>query len=422
MSSQAYDVIVLGAGIAGLTATRALSEAGKRVLLLEGKPHVGGRMLTHHVSGLAQPIELGAEFIHGRPPELLALLEEAGLETYEGQGEQLCFLDGALQSCPHDEEAWKLLDGMQAIADRDGDMSFEQYLARSTASDEDKARARNYVEGFNAADANVIGIRGLARQQAAEDAIEGDRVARVALGYKALADYVRDRALAGGATLLFETAVNRVEWQPGHCTVHAEGGRQWSARQVLCALPLGVLQASSVQFEPMPERTLQAAQSLRAGAVQRLVLQFNDRFWAPAHRDMHFLFAQALSPSTYWTTAPRTSPLLTAWSGGPRALAVNSSDDLTRDALHSLQQIFARPVEPLLTAAHHHDWQADPYARGAYSYAPSGAADASAVLSQPVAQTLFFAGEHTDITGHPGTVHGALRSGLRAARQVLAAR
>jgi monoamine oxidase len=66
-----------------------------------------------------------------------------------------------------------------------------------------------------------------------------------------------------------------------------------------------------------------------------------------------------------------------------------------------------------------HDWQADPFARGAYSYVPAGAADASLHLSYPVDGTLFFAGEHTDTSGHWGTVHAALRSGLRAAEQLL---
>ena len=73
-----------------------------------------------------------------------------------------------------------------------------------------------------------------------------------------------------------------------------------------------------------------------------------------------------------------------------------------------------------LVSWHLHDWQADEYSLGAYSYALAGGAGASALLAQPVAGTLFFAGEHTDTSGHPGTVHGALRSGLRAAAQVLA--
>jgi monoamine oxidase len=64
-------------------------------------------------------------------------------------------------------------------------------------------------------------------------------------------------------------------------------------------------------------------------------------------------------------------------------------------------------------------WQSDPWTLGAYSYTPAGAAHCSAIMAEPVNNTLFFAGEHTDVTGHWGTVHGALRSGLRAAQQIL---
>ncbi len=409
-----YDCIVLGAGIAGLASARMLAEAGRSVLLLEAQGRVGGRMLTHHAPGLAQPIELGAEFVHGRPPELLALLAEAGLETYEARGEQACWVDGRLGSCPEDGGAWELLDGMDAAGP---DMSFDAYLARTEASAADKERARNYVEGFNAADAREIGTVGLARQQAAEDAIDGDWNGRVVPGYGALADFLHEKVLAAGAEVRLRTPVERVVWQPGACTVHVTG-QVFAARQVVCALPLGVLQAGVVAFAPAPARALAAASALRSGTVQRMVLQFSERFWAPAREQMHFLFAQGLHPPTYWTTAPRPSPLLTCWVGGPRALSTPDATALRESALLSLQRMFG-PLGDKLLAAHFHDWLADPYTRGAYSSVPAGAAHAPSVLAEPVERTLFFAGEHTDTTGHPGTVHGALRSGLRAAEQVL---
>ena len=416
MKPWEYDSIVLGAGIAGLAAARVLAQAGRQVLVLEAQGRVGGRMRTHHAAGLPQPIELGAEFIHGRPPELLALLNEAKLDIVETEGDQLCYTRGAIAKCPEDD-AWALLEGMEATAAEAGDMSFDAYLARSSGSAENKRRARGYVEGFNAADASEIGIAGLARQQAAEDAIEGSRAARVVRGYQSLAEYVRDRALGAGATLMLDTPVAEIAWQPGACTVRAADGRRWSAKQIVCTLPLGVLQAGSVTFTPRSDQTLRAAMSLRAGLVQRLVLQFHERWWAAEHPHMHFLFAPEMYPPTWWTTLPLKSPLLTAWTGGPRAR--NGSSGLVTQSVHALEQMFARPLKAALAATHHVDWNTEPCTRGAYSYAPAGAVDASRILSQPVEHTLFFAGEHTDITGHPGTVHGALRSGLRAAQQAL---
>ena len=76
-------------------------------------------------------------------------------------------------------------------------------------------------------------------------------------------------------------------------------------------------------------------------------------------------------------------------------------------------------LKKLVVAAHTHDWQADPFSCGAYSYAVAGGAEAPRDLAAPIADTLFFAGEATDFTGHHGTVHGALASGVRAAQEVL---
>jgi monoamine oxidase len=85
----------------------------------------------------------------------------------------------------------------------------------------------------------------------------------------------------------------------------------------------------------------------------------------------------------------------------------------------TLGNIFMREdLASLLLSWHTHDWQRDPLIRGAYSYAPAGAVRASEVLAQPVACNLYFAGEHTDTTGHLGTVHAALRSGLRVVEQI----
>ena len=415
-----HDVIVLGAGIAGLAAARQIAEAGRRVLLLEARERVGGRMETLHPPGNTHPIELGAEFIHGRPPELLALLKEAGLETVEAEGENLCYRGGRLGGCEDEASPWELLDGLDDFAREHGDVSFDTYLAATGAPEGVRQRARGYVEGFNAADAGVIGIVGLARQQAAEDAIAGDHNGRVVRGYSALSAYVHARAIAAGADVLLGTPVTHVEWAADHgCTVRANDGRSWQAARVVCALPLGVLQSGSVTFSPAPERTLAAVHSLRSGDALRMVLVFREAWWRMRFPRLHFLFAQECFPPTWWTTAPQASPLLTAWAGGPRAAAVHDRDTLLRDALRVLEQVFGQGYDRALAGALWHDWSRDPYALGAYSYAPAGAADAAASLSEPVDNILFFAGEHTDTTGHPGTVHGALRSGLRAAQQVL---
>ncbi len=419
MEDRSYDCVVVGAGVAGLAAGRALAEAGQRVLVLEAQGRVGGRLLTVHVQGEETPIELGAEFVHGQPPQLVALLEEAGLASYETGGQDWQYVGGELREAAGDDDSPFAL--LEELSEEAPDQTFDKFLAERQPAEGVARRARRYVEGFNAADAGRIGTRGLARQQAAEDGIEGDRAWRLQGGYAGVAEYLRDRAVAAGATVLLETPVQEIAWQRGEVAVSA-GMRRFKARRVIVTVPLGVLQSGRLRLTPTPEEAMEAAQSLAAGAVQRIVLQFRDQFWEEKAPGMRFLFTDGESPSTWWTSSPRASTLLVGWMGGPRAAAADLAT-LQAGALRSLERIFALPagtLESELVSFHQHDWQSDAFALGAYSYAPAGAGEAAATLARPVEGTVYFAGEHTDTTGHPGTVHGALGSGLRAAAQVLA--
>src|SRR5689334_4754619 len=129
MEVATADVLVLGAGVAGLAAARELSRAGLRVVVIEARDRVGGRIFTQHVAGHPLPIELGAEFIHGRPPESFGLVQQAGLLAYELNGEQWLARDGRLASSDSLwEQTARLFAHMAAAADPD--RSFESFLAR----------------------------------------------------------------------------------------------------------------------------------------------------------------------------------------------------------------------------------------------------------------------------------------------------
>src|ERR1700760_2789400 len=110
LGSAMKDVIVVGAGISGLAAARMLAEAGLQVLLLEARDRVGGRIYTVPAAQGELPIELGAEFIHGLPPELIGLVEEAGLTRFELEGESLCYIDSRLQPCPEQQGVEQIFD------------------------------------------------------------------------------------------------------------------------------------------------------------------------------------------------------------------------------------------------------------------------------------------------------------------------
>jgi monoamine oxidase len=421
--AKTFDIIVIGAGIAGLAAARALAKAGKNVLLLEARERVGGRIKTVHVAGGDFPVELGAEFVHGRPPELWGLIEEAGLHAYELNGRQMCFESGALVECSRGDSFSVLED----LSEEEPDLSFADWIATRNLPEETARAATSFVEGFNAADARRIGTVALAKQQKAEDAIEGDRLFRMEDGYSTLASYVLNKFEEAGGTVSLSTLVEAVTWHKGAVRVAALSAMDaqrvdFAARQCVLTLPLGVLQAGSVQFDPQPQSVMAAATRLAMGSARRITYRFHERFWQERSPEMSFLFADEGMPRVWWTPSPHSAPHITGWTGGPRALATGQDEDFARTGLRTLAKMFGiaeNELHVLLKDWHTHDWQRDPLSLGAYSYAPKGAVDASEMMAEPVEETLFFAGEHTDTTGHWGTVHGALRSGVRAARQVL---
>src|ERR1700722_15616651 len=195
MKDRTHDVVVIGAGMAGLTAARALAEAGLKVLVIEAQDRIGGRILTQHVGDEA--IELGAEFIHGRPTELWALIDEAGLETYERGGAQVCFEDGLLSDCGGEmDDVFAPLEKLEDFHEED--VSFAEYLDRGNGPAEERGRIVGYVEGFNAADHREVSAASLGAQQKAEDASEGNHTYRLRGGYDQLPKYLAQRIVEYG--------------------------------------------------------------------------------------------------------------------------------------------------------------------------------------------------------------------------------
>ena len=424
--SEVWDVVVVGAGMAGLMCARMLAEQGVRVLIVEARDRVGGRVCTER-SAEGAPVEMGAEFVHGRPEELLALIAEAGCEMVEVEGTQMCLDGGALAEC--DEGRGGTFDALEELKTFAGkDVSFAAYLEARGVGAQERGAATGYVEGFNAADAQVVSARALGRQQAAEDAMGGDRAYRVREGYDRLPEFLAKRVRAAGGEVRLGTRVRRIAWRQGRVAVETDGGALACSRAVI-TLPLGVLLGGGVAIEPEPVEVMRAAGAMRMGEVCRFTMRFRRRWWEamepqPAMRAMSFLLTFGQMPPVWWTRSPEPSPTLTGWVGGPgaKALAGSSAEVLAERASEVLARVFGVTkawVRAEMTECLTYDWSADAFSRGAYSYVAAGGAEASLAMSEPVSYTLHFAGEHTDVTGHWGTVHGAMRSGLRAAGQVL---
>lgn len=292
-STKKFDMIVAGAGVAGLAAARKISDAGLSTLVLEARDRVGGRIFTTHRN--AEAIELGAEFVHGKPPELWNLLKEAKLDTYELEGTDACVEGGELRRCDDaGDDRSTILDELRNW--KGEDISFAEFLARHPMPEAARRQIVNYVEGFNAADHTVIGVASLGRQRAAEESIEGDRAFRIRGGYSLLPEFLARKVREAGGEILPGATVRHIEWRSGQVRVEctsAQSSSTYVAHQAVIALPLGVLQSDAVRFTPAP-RAIREAARLRMGNVRRFTLIFREKFWADlanhSFRDLRFLF------------------------------------------------------------------------------------------------------------------------------------
>ena len=426
------DVVVIGAGVAGLAAARRLTLAGKRVRVVEARARLGGRIETHRGLG-PQPIEAGAEFMHGSAPSLISLASEAGMPYAPIDGDSF-FIRG--------QEAIKNGDAIGMLQQlltrfRSDDLPAIALIDRWIGQGELAARHREtflrYVEGFNAAEASRVSARALAEQERAAASIGGGAF-RPLGGYDAIP---RQLAAALPAdSIHLRQVVTHLSWKPGYLRMRAvtplgSPREEIGARAAVITLPLGVLKSGAVSFEPaLPASHVKALAGLESGPVVKVMLcttQELARRMVPGAdiplADAGFLHSAGLMFPTWWPRRQLESNVFTAWAAGPDAgkLAALDDTELLEGAIRSLAsmlRISPAAVDAQITGHLVTHWQRDPFSRGAYSWSVVGAYEAPRQLAEPVADTLFFAGEATSAE-FQGTVHGALVSGERAASLIL---
>ena len=431
MMETSIHVVVIGAGAAGLEAARCLSCAGIGVTLLEARSRIGGRILTLHDPQQPVPIELGAEFVHGRNAETWDLIRQRHLAAYDVSENEEFTPPGRTDAEAISRGFEEVLGRLQE--QRGSDQSFSQFLEASAAdaSAEVKAAVSAYIEGFYAADQQLVSTHWL-RETEREVGPSRNRSFRIQSGHDRIAQAILDGCDQRYLSLRLSCAVTCVRWQAGSVLVDmlAPEGREESLRvdRAVIAVPLGVLQAprsapGAIAFEPPLAEKQAALESLQMGPVVKVVLAFQEPIWEERSQDVTFFHAPQETFATWWTMHPMRTSLLVGWAGGSRAqpLVRLSRLEVIDRALASASAALAvdrTRLEAQLVASHAHDWQGDPFSRGAYSYAVVGGAGAPSELAAPIESTLFFAGEAT----HPtlgGTVAGAIASGRRAAEEVL---
>ena len=431
------DVVIIGAGAAGLLAAREVSRAGRSVRILEARDRVGGRMVEVDDPRALAPIELGAEFVHGRPAITYELLREIGVAVVDNGETIFTSRDGPLR--PLEDDPFEAVSELLARAaertqDESVDTAIERAVNAGEVSDAAADWTRRLVSGFDAADPARASVRAVAAEWAG-DAAAGGAQSRPIGGYGPLVAHLVRSFDPERVVVALQTVVERIDYDERGVSILAKGVRgrfEIRARRALVTVPIGVLQTTgeegAIVFEPpLPEAKRQALERIANGPVVKVVLVFRTPFWEALHGgtfcDTAFVMSDGAFPA-FWTQAPVHANILVAWAGGPAAAALHalSSESCIALALECAARAFGDipSAHATFEAGYVHDWQRDPYARGAYSYVTVGGEVSRETFGAPVGDTLFFAGEAAATDGEGGTVAGALLSGRRAARAILA--
>jgi monoamine oxidase len=441
MGRDREDALVIGAGAAGLAAARELSRAGLRVVLLEARNRLGGRIYTVRDLRSPLPVELGPEFIHGKADSTFSLVRAGRLQADEiPEGHYVTRNGGLAISTGFWDMIGESTQALRAALRRHPgrDLSYAEWLDASPLRGEQRKTLRGFIEGFQGAHLEKIS----ARSQAVESDETSDSQYRLTSGYDRLVEVLAAGLDPGRATVRLNTIVSRLEWRRGEVVAHAQSatGRaldEFRARAAVIAIPHALLRSRAIQFEPELREKQRAAGRIEVGQVFKIVLRFRRSFWEEgdflrrrlkkAPQDLPglaFLHTRESEVPVWWSSLPAEAPLMTGWAGGPKAERLLDLDE--RDAvdrsLASLARGLAAPralLDDQLDSWWTHNWKADAFSGGAYSYIGVGGIPAQRALARPVQNTLFFAGEYTELA-EIGTVAGALLSGERAGRELAA--
>ncbi|WP_105034456.1 flavin monoamine oxidase family protein [Cryobacterium aureum] len=428
---EQIDTIVVGAGVAGLTAARLLARAGRRVVVLEARDRVGGRVCTDRADGLVT--DLGASWIHGVTANPVAAAAEAfGLPTveftvggYQPDSRPIAYY-GPTGERLGDDAARAFADDVRAVdaalvtavAASKADASYRHVTETALASlgwDDDRAeRVREFLQ-HRSEEQYGAWIEDLAAHGLDDDVIDGDEVV-FSHGYDQLPGH-----LAAGLDIRFDQVVTRVRWSTEGVTV-TTGNGTLTADNAVVTVPIGVLQSADFIIEPaLPEPNAGALGRLTMNAFEKVFLRFPTKFWddgvyairqqGPESRRWH---------SWYDLTALHETPTLLTFAAGPVAREIRTwtEEQVVDSILGQLRRLYgARVEQPIrvdITA-----WQDDPFARGSYAYMKLGSTTADHDdLATPIGGVLHLAGEAT-WTDDPATVTAALCSGHRAASNIL---
>ncbi len=427
-----FDTIVVGAGIAGVTAAKLLQRAGQKVVVVEARDRIGGRMWTDRSDG--DPTDRGASWIHGIDDSPVAAAAEAfgmrmveftvggyqpdsrPIAHYSPDGIRLSDEDAAAYVADIHAVNAELVAEIAASAPGDSyrDVT-DRVLARQDWTAERAQRVREYVE-HRTEEQYGVWIEQLGAHGLDDDTVNGDEVV-FPDGYDRLPNRI-----AEGLDVRLGTVVDAVTWSDEGVVVRTAHGEEFAAKSAVVTVPVGVLTSGAFEISPpLPELHADALSRLKMNAFEKVFLSFPEKFWD----DDVYAIRQQGPEGRWWhswydLTALHGTPTLLTFAAGPAAVMTRGWDaaDTVSSVMTQLRRLFGEDV-PEPTGVKITAWQDDPYSHGAYAYMAIGSLpEEHDLLATPIGGVLHLAGEAT-WSDDPATVPGAMLSGHRAAQNVL---
>lgn len=402
------DVVVVGAGAAGLSAAKALQARGLSVIVLEADSHVGGRCITDTTT-FSTPFDRGGSWLHSAPINPLARLAETGGESLHKAPWDWSWVhtpDGPLQAA--DMPAYRCYqDTMWEKINQAGRGATDMPVATALPPSPWRDTAKHWVEQMLGGDADVTSAVDVHRY----DDAKGDWLVAGGLG-------AFIRRLHSDVQVRLNCPVTKIDYSGAGVRATTPLGVVQAKRLVL-TVSTGVLAAEKIAFIPaLPAEKRKAVGLLPMGLLNKVGIEF-DPGWAGAHQGQMADYAAGGDAFCSVLFGFYDTSLAVGFLAGRHGDQVEAAGPgaATDFCLQGLRAIFGQDIAKHIRRTDETAWRSNPHTLGAYSYAKPTGADARAILAAPLDDRLFFAGEATMPDAY-ATVHGAWRSGVIAADAV----